>query len=49
MGSLSHRTLLQFLDSNDLAGLKSFLGTRQLQVDDRDDVSILDIIMVYTT
>ncbi|XP_021704250.1 kinase D-interacting substrate of 220 kDa isoform X4 [Aedes aegypti] len=37
MGSLSHRTLLQFLDSNDLAGLKSFLGTRQLQVDDRDD------------
>ncbi|XP_062556191.1 kinase D-interacting substrate of 220 kDa-like isoform X4 [Armigeres subalbatus] len=37
MGSLSHRTLLQFLDSNDLAGLKSFLGTRQLQVDERDD------------
>ncbi|XP_055588849.1 kinase D-interacting substrate of 220 kDa B isoform X2 [Uranotaenia lowii] len=37
MGSLSHRTLLQFLESDDLAGLKSFLGTRQLQVDDRDE------------
>lgn len=37
MGSLSHRTLLQYLESDDLAGLKSFLGTRQLQVDDRDE------------
>lgn len=37
MGSLSHRTLLQYLDSDDLVGLKSFLGTRQLQVDDRDE------------
>ncbi|XP_055537866.1 kinase D-interacting substrate of 220 kDa isoform X4 [Wyeomyia smithii] len=37
MGSLSHRALLQFLESDDLVGLKSFLGTRQLQVDDRDE------------
>ncbi|XP_055630398.1 kinase D-interacting substrate of 220 kDa isoform X2 [Toxorhynchites rutilus septentrionalis] len=37
MGSLSHRTLLQYLDSDDLPGLKSLLGTRQLQVDDRDE------------
>ncbi|XP_065074364.1 kinase D-interacting substrate of 220 kDa-like isoform X8 [Ochlerotatus camptorhynchus] len=37
MGSLSHRALLQYLESDDLAGLKSFLGTRQLQVDDRDE------------
>ncbi|XP_058836220.1 kinase D-interacting substrate of 220 kDa isoform X4 [Topomyia yanbarensis] len=37
MGSLSHRALLQYLESDDLVGLKSFLGTRQLQVDDRDE------------
>uniref|UniRef100_A0AAG5DLJ4 KAP NTPase domain-containing protein n=1 Tax=Anopheles atroparvus TaxID=41427 RepID=A0AAG5DLJ4_ANOAO len=37
MGSLGHRTLLQYLETDDLAGLKSFLGTRHLQVDDRDD------------
>lgn len=37
MGSLSHRALLQYLESDDLAGLKQFLGTRQLQVDDRDE------------
>ncbi|XP_053671000.1 kinase D-interacting substrate of 220 kDa [Anopheles nili] len=37
MGSLGHRSLLQYLESDDLAGLKSFLGTRHLQVDDRDE------------
>uniref|UniRef100_A0A182P1J7 Uncharacterized protein n=1 Tax=Anopheles epiroticus TaxID=199890 RepID=A0A182P1J7_9DIPT len=37
MGSLGHRSLLQYLETDDLAGLKSFLGTRHLQVDDRDD------------
>ncbi|XP_058117079.1 kinase D-interacting substrate of 220 kDa isoform X3 [Anopheles coustani] len=37
MGSLGHRTLLQYLETDDLAGLKSFLGTRHLQVDDRDE------------
>ncbi|XP_052861765.1 kinase D-interacting substrate of 220 kDa isoform X3 [Anopheles cruzii] len=37
MGSLGHRTLLQYLETDDLAGMKTFLGTRQLQVDDRDE------------
>nr|XP_040237698.2 kinase D-interacting substrate of 220 kDa isoform X3 [Anopheles coluzzii] len=37
MGSLGHRSLLQYLETDDLAGLKSFLGTRHLQVDDRDE------------
>ncbi|XP_058464237.1 kinase D-interacting substrate of 220 kDa isoform X3 [Malaya genurostris] len=37
MGSLSHRALLQYLEADDLVGLKTFLGTRQLQVDDRDE------------
>lgn len=48
MGSLSHRTLLQYLDSDDLVGLKSFLGTRQLQVDDRDEVSLGDFFQLST-
>ena len=37
MVSLSHRSLLQYVDSNDLAGLKTLLDTRHLPVDDRDD------------
>ena len=37
MGTLSHRTLLQYLDADDLNGLKGFLDTRQLQIDDRDE------------
>lgn len=39
MGTLGHRALLQFIESNDLAGLKTFLDTRQLPIDDRDEVS----------
>lgn len=39
MGTLGHRALLQFLESNDLVGLKTFLDTRQLPIDDRDEVS----------
>ncbi|KAL5286345.1 KIDINS220 family protein [Megaselia abdita] len=37
MGSLGHRALLQYLDSNDLQGLKSILDSRHLTVDDRDE------------
>lgn len=37
MGSLGHRALLQYLDLEDLQGLKNFLESRQLQVDDRDE------------
>ncbi|XP_037926963.1 kinase D-interacting substrate of 220 kDa isoform X3 [Hermetia illucens] len=37
MGSLGHRALLQYIDSNDLPGLKTFLDTRHLPVDDRDE------------
>lgn len=40
MGTLGHRTLLQYIDANDLPGLKTFLDTRHLPVDDRDEVSI---------
>lgn len=41
MSSLGHRTLLQYLDANDLTGLKTFLDTRHMQVDDRDEVVTL--------
>lgn len=37
MGSIGHRSLLQYLDANDLAGLKTLLDTRHLPVDDRDE------------
>lgn len=37
MGTLSHRTLLQYLEADDLIGFRSFLDPRQLQVDDRDE------------
>lgn len=39
MGTLGHRALLQYIESNDLSGLKTFLDTRHLPVDDRDEVS----------
>lgn len=37
MGSLGHRTLLNFIETEDLGGLKNFLDSRQTQVDDRDE------------
>lgn len=44
MGSLNHRTLLQFIDLNDLAGLKTYLDARPLPVDDRDEVFAITFI-----
>lgn len=38
MGSLGHRAILQYVETNDLPGLKVFLGSRHLSVDDRDEV-----------
>lgn len=38
MGTLNHRTLLQYVDATDLAGLKVYLDSRPLPVDDRDEV-----------
>lgn len=40
MGSLGHRAIVQYIESNDLPGLKTFLDTRQghVHVDDRDEV-----------
>lgn len=42
MGTLTHRALLQYIESNDLPGLKTFLDTRHLPVDDRDEVSQIE-------
>lgn len=42
MGSLSHRTLLQYIELNDLPGLKIYLDARRHNpvIDDRDEVVI---------
>lgn len=37
MSSLGHRTLATYIDNEDLGGLKNFLDSRQMQVDDRDE------------
>ncbi|XP_059611614.1 kinase D-interacting substrate of 220 kDa isoform X2 [Phlebotomus argentipes] len=37
MGAFGYRALLQYVDSNDLQGLKTLLDTRHLPVDDRDE------------
>lgn len=40
MGSLSHRTILQYIELNDLPGLKTYLDARRhtAVIDDRDEV-----------
>lgn len=42
MGSLGHRALLQYVDSNDLSGFRALLDSRHLTVDDRDEVNSSD-------
>jgi ankyrin repeat-rich membrane spanning protein len=37
MGTFGYRELLQFIESGDFQGLKSFLDNRPIQVDDRDE------------
>lgn len=43
MGSLGHRALLQYVDANDLSGLRALLDSRHLTVDDRDEVNFIKI------
>lgn len=40
MGSLIHRTILQYIETNDLPGLKLYLDARRHTsiIDDRDEV-----------
>ncbi|XP_037945191.1 kinase D-interacting substrate of 220 kDa B-like isoform X3 [Teleopsis dalmanni] len=37
MGSLGHRALLQYVDSNDISALRAILDSRHVPVDDRDE------------
>ncbi|XP_023030560.1 kinase D-interacting substrate of 220 kDa isoform X3 [Drosophila willistoni] len=37
MGSLGHRALLQYIDNNDISGLRAILDSRHLTIDDRDE------------
>ncbi|XP_067630651.1 kinase D-interacting substrate of 220 kDa B isoform X2 [Eurosta solidaginis] len=46
MGSLAHRALLQYVDSNDLSGLRAILDSRHLSVDDRDENGSTGLMVV---
>ncbi|KAG5674401.1 hypothetical protein PVAND_004375 [Polypedilum vanderplanki] len=48
MGSFSHRTLLNFIENDDIVGFKGFLDTHQIQVDDRDENGTT-VLMVCAT
>ncbi|XP_055679140.1 kinase D-interacting substrate of 220 kDa isoform X2 [Lutzomyia longipalpis] len=48
MGAFGYRTLLQYVESNDLQGLKTLLDTRHLPVDDRDE-NQTTVLMVCAT
>lgn len=48
MGSLGHRTLLNYIDTEDLAGLKTFLDSRQNHVDDRDENGTTPLMVAAT-
>ncbi|XP_017960470.1 kinase D-interacting substrate of 220 kDa isoform X3 [Drosophila navojoa] len=37
MGSLGHRAVLQYIDNNDISGLRAILDSRHLTIDDRDE------------
>lgn len=48
MGSLGYRTLLTFIENEDLGGFKNFLDSRQLQVDDRDENGTTPLMVAST-
>jgi ankyrin repeat-rich membrane spanning protein len=48
MASLGHRTLLNYIDSEDLVGLKNFLDSRQNHVDDRDENGTTPLMVAAT-
>ncbi|XP_032590955.1 kinase D-interacting substrate of 220 kDa isoform X1 [Drosophila grimshawi] len=46
MGSLGHRALLQYIDNNDISGLRAILDSRHLTIDDRDENSTTVLMVV---
>ncbi|XP_039956625.1 kinase D-interacting substrate of 220 kDa isoform X6 [Bactrocera tryoni] len=46
MGSLAHRALLQYVENNDLSGLRAILDSRHLSVDDRDENGTTGLMVV---
>lgn len=56
MVSLCFRSLANYINGNDLEGLQSFLESKQVQIDDRDEVRFLctlkkqsDLLPLYST
>lgn len=48
MGTLTYRTLLNYIESDDLAGFKGYFDTHQIQVDDRDENGTT-VLMICST
>ncbi|XP_023162463.2 kinase D-interacting substrate of 220 kDa isoform X2 [Drosophila hydei] len=46
MGSLGHRAVLQYIDNNDISGLRAILDSRHLTIDDRDENSTTVLMVV---
>ncbi|XP_064544338.1 kinase D-interacting substrate of 220 kDa isoform X5 [Drosophila montana] len=46
MGSLGHRALLQYIDNNDISGLRAILDSRHLAIDDRDENATTVLMVV---
>ncbi|XP_030381684.1 kinase D-interacting substrate of 220 kDa isoform X3 [Scaptodrosophila lebanonensis] len=46
MGSLGHRALLQYIDNNDISGLRAILDSRHLTIDDRDENAATVLMVV---
>ncbi|XP_034480046.1 kinase D-interacting substrate of 220 kDa isoform X6 [Drosophila innubila] len=46
MGSLGHRALLQYIDNNDISGLRAILDSRHLTIDDRDENATTVLMVV---
>lgn len=47
MVSLCFRSLANYINDDNLSGLQSFLESKQVQVDDRDDVSFCLILHIW--
>lgn len=45
MVSLCYRPLVNFITDDNLAGLQNFLENKRVQVDDRDEVRFLNVIL----
>lgn len=48
MGSLGHRTIVSYIENEDVVGLRSFIDTRQNLVDERDENGTTPMMIAAT-